>query len=122
MSSILEEFTEDSLYLKFKPLRDANGEWRGDIDISAIIHDDHGLSYEELSDMMHVLQMVCASVPLFEEDEEVREKARKIVERAMALPDDEYTEYMFGTPEEQPVKKPTITTEGNVVTLKFNNE
>lgn len=119
MTSILEEFTEDSLYLKFKPLRNANGEWAGDIDISAIIHDDHGLSYEELSDMMHVLQMVCASVPLYEEDEEVREKARKIIERAMELPD---SEFLFGEPEEPKVKKPTITTEGNVVTLKFNND
>ena len=75
MSTFKEAFTEDSFYLKFQPILDPQGAWTGDIDISAIIHDDHSLSYEELGEMLHVLQMVCASVPLYEQDDEVREKA-----------------------------------------------
>lgn len=119
MNSFLEEFTTDSLYIKFKPLRNAEGDWDGEIDITAIVHDDNGLEHEELTDMLQVVHMVCASVRLFEENDDIREKARAIVEDAFANPD---SEYLFEPPQEETVKKPTITTEGNVVTLNFKND
>ena len=118
MTSITEAFTEDSFYLKFEPIYDEQGVWTGDIDISAIIHDNHTLSYEELGEMLHVLQMVCASVPLYEQDEEVKEKAQAIVETAMQEPE---TEYLFGQAENT-TKKPSVTTEGNVIKLRFDND
>lgn len=121
MNSFKDAFTEDSFYLKFQPLIDKKGRWNGDVDISAIIHDDHGLNNEDLSSMLYILNMVCASVPLFEEDDESREKAIAIVEAAMQGP---YTEYVFGQNEEtaETVKKPSVTTEGNVITLRFGND
>lgn len=118
MSTFKEAFTEDSFYLKFQPILDPQGAWTGDIDISAIIHDDHSLSYEELGEMLHVLQMVCASVPLYEQDDEVREKAMAIVDVAMEDPNGEY---LFKK-EDQQKAKPSITTEGNVIQLRFDND
>ena len=117
MTKLSEEFTPDAFYLKFYPIRNEKGEWDGDIDISALIHDDHGLSYEGLNDMLHILYMVSASVPLFEEDEGAREKARAIVESAMAAPNGGY---LLG--DGKPETNKQTTTEGNVVTLKFRND
>ena len=118
MSSFKEAFTEDSFYLKFQPVLTPQGTWTGDVDISAIIHDDHTLDYEEFGEILHVLQMVCASVPLYEQNEDIKEKAQAIVDVAMQQPD---SEYLFGQTD-KPVERPSITTEGNVVTLKFNND
>ena len=118
MNSFKDEFTEDSFYLKFYPIKDKRGTWTGDIDISAIIHDDNGLEHDELKDMLQVLHMVCASVPLYEEDDEVREKAKAIVDAAVSDPEGEY---LFEK-KEQHINKPTVTTEGNVITLRFGND
>jgi len=118
MTDFKDAFTSDSFYLKFQPILDKKGHWSGDVDISAIVHDDHGLRYEDLNSMLYILNMVCASVPLYEEDEYCREKAIEIVEEAIQNPD---SEYLFGSNEDR-VKKPSITTEGNVVTLKFNDD
>ena len=118
MNSFSEEFTTDSFYIKLQPIRNNSGKWEGEIDISAIIHDDNGLETEELGDMLQVVNMMCASIKLYEDDDEIRERASAIVETSMNNPD---SEYMFGS--EQPKdNKPTITTEGNVVTLNFKND
>jgi len=118
MSSLKDAFTEDSFYLKFQPVFTPQGEWTGDVDISAIIHDDHTLNYEELGEMLHVLQMVCASVPLYEQHEDIKELAQAIVDTAMEQPD---SEYLLGQTDKRN-DKPSVTTEGNVITLKFNND
>jgi len=118
MTSFKEAFTEDSFYLKFQPVYDPQGLWTGDVDISAIVHDDHSMNDEDYGELLHVLQMVCASVPLYEQDQDVKEKAQAIVDMAMENPDGEY---LFK--KQEPVNtKPVIHTEGNVVTLKFNND
>jgi hypothetical protein len=48
----------------------------------------------------------------------VREKAKAIVDAAVADPDGEY---LFER-KEQYINKPTVTTEGNVIKLRFGND
>ena len=118
MTSFKEAFTEDSFYLKFQPVYDPQGTWTGDVDISAIIHDDHSMNDEDYGELLHVLQMVCASVPLYEQHEDIKELAQAIVDTAMEQPD---SEYLLGQTDKRN-DKPSVTTEGNVITLKFKND
>ncbi len=117
MNTFKDSFTEDSFYLKFKPIIEDNGRWAGDIDVEAIIHDDNGLCPEDEQKMENVLHMVSASIHLYEQNEEVYNMARELVINGLNKDDNEYL--LNQPPEKETKAKPAFITNGNVISVGF---
>ena len=54
-------------------------EWTGEIDISIISQGDNPLSDESYGQVMHFCKMMCATVPIMESDETIREMVHTYV-------------------------------------------
>ena len=54
-------------------------EWTGEIDISIISQGDNPLSDESYGQVMHFCKMMCATVPIMERDETVRDMVHNYV-------------------------------------------
>ena len=89
-------------------------EWTGEIDISIISQGDNPLSDESYGQVMHFCKMMCATVPIMERDETVRDMVHNYV---MEVVDKETVVF-----EEDEDDSLIITKEdGNVVHLSFGS-
>ncbi|MAN64752.1 MAG: hypothetical protein CMI60_22695 [Parvibaculum sp.] len=119
MNTLQDALNEEHFYICLKPEK-VNGKWLGGIEITALVSDNHGLEPSELEEVLHVLHMICASVPLYETDKDVRDKAYKLVEKAFEETEPD-AEYLFGDAyeEEESDTSPQLTYKGNVVKVDF---
>ena len=86
-----------------------NGEWTGAVDISIVASANSGLDDESYGQLMHFCTMMCATVPMMEQDESLRQYVHEF---AMASYDEE---------EQEAKNNVDITHEnGNVIRLHFN--
>jgi len=67
MSSI----EEDDFVIRIRPTH-IDGEWTGELDISIISQEGNDLNDEGYGQIMHFCKMMCATVPLMEMDEKLR--------------------------------------------------
>lgn len=79
-----------------------DGEWNGDVQLTIISTANNNLDEEDFSDLMSLATIMCASLPLAEENEAVRKALLEYV----------------GSMTEQ--EQPKRTTEGNVIHVAFN--
>jgi len=88
--------------------------WNGDVDISIMWDGSNDLSEEDFVNFMHLTKMVCASVPLMEDNPKLRGDISDFV----------YGSYNdLGNDTESPQKQPEIVDrQGNVVYLSFNTK
>ena len=64
-------FEEEDFVIRIRPsLRD--DEWTGEIDISIIYKGDNPMNDESYGQVMHFCKMMCATVPIMEQDETLR--------------------------------------------------
>ena len=63
---------KEDFNIRVRPALDGDT-WTGEIDISVLASMDADLSEESYKQIMHFCTMMCATVPLMEEDEEMRE-------------------------------------------------
>lgn len=85
-----------------------DGEWTGEVDISIVANADCDLDDESYGQLMHFCTMMCATVPLMESDEKLRDYIH------------EYVMSDFQE-EDMPVNPVDIKHEdGNVVRINFN--
>ncbi len=89
-------------------------EWTGEIDISIISQGDNPLSDESYGQVMHFCKMMCATVPIMERDEEVREMVHnyvmEVVDRETVIFEEDEDDGLIITKED-----------GNVVHLSFGS-
>lgn len=88
-------------------------EWTGEIDISIIADPDNPLNDEGYGQVMHFCKMMCATVPIMEQDETIRNLIHTYV---MEVVDNEM-QIDVELEEELGVEK---TYDGNIVHLNFN--
>ena len=120
MKTLQDALDDEHFYICLKPEK-RDGKWLGGVEITALISDNHGLEPSELEDILHILHMICASVPLYESDKDVREKAQKLVEKAFDETESLDGGYLFGDDYE---KEETDTSthlvhEGTVIKVDF---
>ena len=88
------------------------GEWTGEIDISIISQPSNDLSDESYGQVMHFCKMMCATVPIMERDEELRDMVHNFVmehvDRQIIFEEDE--------------DDVLIDRDGNVVTSDFGTK
>jgi hypothetical protein len=90
-------------------------EWTGEIDISIISQGDNPLNDESYRQVMHFCKMMCATVPIMEADETIRNMVHtyvmEVVENDTVLFEEDEDDSLIVTRED-----------GNVVHLSFGSK
>tara|TARA_S200002703_G_C3695258_1_gene213494 strand:+ start:259 stop:630 length:372 start_codon:yes stop_codon:yes gene_type:complete len=116
IKKLKQEINEEDFIIRVRPFSDNGGDWNGEVDISVMVSPDNPLDDEDYWQMMHFVKMMCASVPVMEEVEEVRiavdAYVKDIIDNDMQLE-------LKIEPDKPTVEK---TYDGNVVRLTFDTK
>jgi hypothetical protein len=110
----IENIEDEDFVIRIRPTVN-NAEWTGEIDISIISSAGNPLDDEGYSQVMHFCKMMCATVPIMEADESIRNLVHTYV---MEVVDNEVG-FDVELEEELGVEKEY---DGNVVHLTFNSK
>ena len=108
----MESIDEGDFVIRVRPTEE-NGEWTGEVDISIISQADNPLNDEGYTQLMHFCKMMCATIPLMEQDDALRNLVHAYVMEVVDNEDEDMVE------EDDEV---IITREdGNIVHLSFGS-
>ena len=109
-----KEIQNEDLLIRVRPFADDDGKWSGEVDISILAMPDNPLDDTDYYQVMHFAKMLCATVPVMEEVEEIR----NIVHEYVTTVIDNEIEIDVELEEKIGVEK---TYDGNVIHLNFNS-
>ena len=112
---MLSEINDEDFIIRVRPFADDNGEWSGEIDIAIMSSESNPLDDESYGQVMHFTKMMCATVPIMEQEETVRDLVHTYVTEVI----DNETGFDVELEEELGVEKEY---DGNVVHLTFNSK
>ena len=115
MEKLASEVNEEDFLIRVRPFANDEGRWSGEVDISIMAMPDNPMDDEDYYQVMHFAKMMCASVPVMEEVEELRNIVHEYVTKVMDTEMDIDVE-LEG---EAGVEK---TYDGNVVHLSFSTK
>jgi|TARA_R100000455_G_C6210448_1_gene78190 hypothetical protein len=108
----MDSIEEGDFVIRIRP-SEIDGEWTGEIDISIISQADNPLNDEGYTQLMHFCKMMCASVPLMEADDSLRNLVHSYVMETIDKDDEDVID------DDSSI---VITKEdGNVVHLSFGS-
>ena len=117
MKDLAQHLQDEDFLIRVRPFANDDGEWSGEIDISVIAMPDNPMEDEDYYQVMHFCKMMCASVPIMEEVEDIRNVVQEYV---MNMIDNETEiDVQLENEKEAGVEK---TYDGNVVHLSFNTK
>jgi hypothetical protein len=114
-NEVVKQLSEEDFLIRVRPYSDEDGEWGGEIDISVIALPNNPLNDEGYFQVMHFCKMMCATIPIMEQSEEIRNIVHEYVLNVI----DNEMEVDVQLEEEAGVEK---TYDGNVVHLNFNTK
>ena len=112
---MIESIRDEDFIIRVRPFSDEGGNWSGEIDISILAFPDNPLDDEDYGQVMHFCKMMCASVPVMEQEESIRNIMHEYVLKVI----DDDMDIDVELEEEMGVEK---TYDGNVVHLTFNSK
>ena len=115
MEKLASEVNEEDFLIRVRPFSNDEGRWSGEVDISIMAMPDNPLDDEDYYNLMHFTKMMCASVPVMEEVEELRNIVHEYVTKVI----DTEMDIDVELEEKSGVEK---TYDGNVVHLSFNSK
>ena len=115
MEKLANEVNEEDFLIRVRPFADDDGRWSGEVDISIMAMPDNPMDDEDYYQVMHFAKMMCASVPVMEEVEELRNIVHEYVTKVI----DTEMDIDVELEEEAGVEK---TYDGNIVHLNFNTK
>ena len=115
LEKLLTEVNEEDFLIRVRPFADDDGAWSGEVDISIMAMPDNPLDDDDYYKVMHFAKMMCASVPVMEESEELRNIVNEYVVNVL----DNEMEIDVELEEEVGVEK---TYDGNIVHINFNTK
>jgi len=115
MEKLAKEISEEDFLIRVRPFANDEGRWSGEVDISIMAMPDNPMDDEDYYQVMHFTKMMCASVPVMEEVEELRNIVHEYVTKVI----DTEMDIDVELEEEAGVEK---TYDGNVVHLHFNTK
>ncbi len=108
------EIEDRDFVIRVRPTTSGD-EWTGEIDISIISQGDNPLNDESYRQVMHFCKMMCATVPIMEADETIRNMVHtyvmEVVENDTVLFEEDEDDSLIVTRED-----------GNVVHLSFGSK
>ena len=109
----MESIEEGDFVIRVRPT-EVDGEWTGEVDISIISQADNPLNDEGYTQLMHFCKMMCATIPIMEQDESLRNLVHTYVMEVVDNEDEDMLE------DDSDI---IITREdGNVVHLSFGSK
>ncbi len=115
LEKLLTEVNEEDFLIRVRPFANDEGAWSGEVDISIMAMPDNPLDDEDYYKVMHFAKMMCASVPVMEESEDLRDIVHEYVVNVL----DNEMEIDVELEEEAGVEK---TYDGNIVHINFNTK
>ena len=112
---LIDHLKEEDFVIRIRPCADEDGQWSGEIDISIMAFPKNPMDDEDYGNVMHFVKMMCATVPLMEQQEEMRNAVHDYVMNVI----DNEMEIDVELEDEIGVQK---TYDGNVVHLNFNTK
>ena len=109
----IENIEDEDFVIRIRPTVN-NSEWTGEIDIAIISSAGNHLDDEGYSQVMHFCKMMCATVPIMEQDETIRNLVHTYVMEVV----DKDSEYVLEEDEDVIITKE----DGNVVHLSFGSK
>ena len=104
------DFDPNDYIIRLSPFLDKKGEWTGELMVGTVTTDDNDMSDSDHFQLMHLTEMVCASIPAMEEDDDFRQVLADIVSNIQEeLKDVEVT-----------AEKKVVTVDDNIINVKFN--
>ena len=115
MDKLAKEISEEDFLIRVRPFANDDGRWSGEVDISIMAMPDNPMDEEDYYQVMHFAKMMCASVPVMEEVEELRNIVHEYVTKVL----DTEMDIDVELEEKAGVER---TYDGNVVHLHFNTK
>jgi hypothetical protein len=112
---LIDHLKDEDFVIRIRPFADEDGQWSGEIDISIMAFPKNPMDDEDYGNVMHFVKMMCATVPLMEQQEEMRNAVHDYVMNVI----DNEMEIDVELEDEIGVQK---TYDGNVVHLNFNTK
>ena len=104
------DFDPNDYIIRLSPFLDKKGDWTGELMVGTVTTDDNDMSDSDHFQLMHLTEMVCASIPAMEEDDDFRQVLADIVSNIQEeLKDVEVT-----------AEKKVVTVDDNIINVKFN--
>lgn len=108
--TILIDFNPNDYIIRLSPFLDKQGDWTGELMVGTVTTDDNNMNDNDHFQLMHLTQMVCASIPAMEDDDDVRQVLADIVDTIQEdLKDTDTVE-----------DNKVIDVNENVINVKFN--
>jgi hypothetical protein len=112
---LINNVNDEDFIIRVRPFADDDGHWSGEIDISIMAFPKNPMDDEDYSQVMHFCKMMCATVPIMEQEEAIRNVVHEYVTSVI----DNEMEVDVELEEEMGVEKEY---DGNVVHLNFNTK
>jgi len=107
---------KNDFLVRLRPHITEQGEWEGDMDVAIVTQPGNDVDDETYFQMMHLTKMVASSIPLMEDDYELREMVSDYVISTLDNDIDTVLE------EDNDNTVQVISEEDNVVTINFNTK
>ena len=78
--SVFMDFEPNDYIIRLSPFLDQSGNWTGELMVGTVTTGENDLSDDDHYSLMQLTQLVCASVPVLEENEIVRKILSEIVD------------------------------------------
>jgi len=112
---ITKSLKQEDIVLCLRPTIVNNSEWSGDVSISIMAGRDNPLNDEDYYSLLHFAKMVCASVPIMEKSEELRDVIHNYVLEEIDM------ENELDVQLEESDRGKVLDRTDNVVTLSFGS-
>ena len=112
---ITDSLKQEDIVVCIRPAIINNSEWSGDVSISIMAGRDNPLNDEDYYSLLHFAKMVCASVPIMEKSEELRDVIHNYVLEEIDM------ENELDVQLEESDRGKVLDRTDNVVTLSFGS-
>jgi len=113
---IIDSLKKEDIVICIRPTVVNEQEWSGDVAISIMAGKNNPLNDEDYYSILHFAKMVCASVPLMEKSEELRELVHNY-----ALTESESDELDIAVELDESDRGKVLDRSDNVITLSFSS-
>jgi|SRR5210317_531068 hypothetical protein len=113
---IIDSLKKEDIVICIRPTVVNEQEWSGDVAISIMAGRNNPLNDEDYYSILHFAKMVCASVPLMEKSEELRELVHNY-----ALTESESDELDIAVELDESDRGKVLDRSDNVITLSFSS-
>ena len=79
--TIKDKLNLEDFIIQVKPTISSDKRWTGEVDVSVISSSDNPLCDEDYYGVLEFCRVICASIPLMEKDENLRQKAIDFLQR-----------------------------------------